>query len=86
MGEDTVDYYVTGWGLLAVATFGITGNKTLESSQFSGLRSQYLGNILSIILLRRKSSRLNPTFSNLISWSAIFDSIFLVRKFRSLGQ
>ena len=38
MGEDTVDYYITGWGLLAVAIFGITGNKTLESSQFSVLR------------------------------------------------
>ena len=74
--DDTLDFYITGCGLLAVSIFGMTGNQTWET--FNGYKGQSLGNTLSIILLQRKSSKLNPTFSNLISWSALFDSIFLV--------
>jgi len=37
-----------------------------------------IGNVVCISLLQCKNSKLNPTFSNLITWLAVIDSLFLV--------
>jgi len=37
-----------------------------------------VGNLVCISLLQRRRERLNPTFSNLITWLAIIDSVFLI--------
>jgi len=57
----------------SVLEFYINGCALLAISIFG-----IIGNTISILLLRRKKSRLNPTFSNLIIWLAVLDSIFLV--------
>jgi len=37
-----------------------------------------LGNFVCISLLQCRNSKLNPTFSNLITWLAVIDSVFLI--------
>ena len=59
---DDFEFYINGFALLATSIFGI------------------IGNFISILILKRKGSKLklNPTFSQLITWSALFDAISLV--------
>lgn len=61
---DDVEFYINGFVLLATSIFGI------------------IGNFISILILQRKRSNLkfNPTFSQLITWSALIDTISLVKK------
>ena len=57
------DFYISGLALLATSIFGI------------------IGNIISILILHRKASqlKLNPTFSQLLAWSAVLDTVVLVK-------
>lgn len=57
----------------SMVEFYINGCALLITSIFG-----IIGNVICIALLQFKSSRLNPTFSNLISWLAIIDSMFLI--------
>ena len=61
---DDFEFYINGIALLATSIFGIIGNFT------------------SIFLLQRKGSKLklNPTFSQLVTWSALIDTVVLVKK------
>ena len=78
--EDTsvLEFYINGCALLAISIFGIIGKVIWTGAKIVDKLSSP-GNTISILLLRRKKSRLNPTFSNLIIWLAVLDSIFLVR-------
>ena len=60
---DDVEFYINGFVLLATSIFGI------------------IGNFISILILQRKGSKLklNPTFSQLVTWSALIDTAFLVK-------
>lgn len=53
--------------------FYINGCAILATSIFG-----ILGNFICIARLRFSSSKLNPTFSSLISWLAVIDTLFLV--------
>lgn len=55
-------FYISGLALLATSIFGI------------------IGNLISILILQWKASKLNlnPTFSQLLSWSAVIDTVLLV--------
>ena len=39
-----------------------------------------LGNITAIVMFKFRKMKMNPTFTNLIVWLAVIDSIFLVSK------
>ena len=58
------DFYISGLALLATSIFGI------------------IGNFISILILQRKGCqlKLNPTFSQLLTWSALIDTVLLVKK------
>ena len=60
---DDVDFYIGGLALLATSIFGI------------------IGNLISILILQRNASqlKLNPTFSQLLTWSALIDTVVLVK-------
>ena len=60
---DDVDFYISGLALLATSIFGI------------------IGNLISILILQRNASqlKLNPTFSQLLTWSALIDTVVLVK-------
>lgn len=50
---------------------------TVQQCTFSRL-FKFAGNCICIVRLRCGSSKLNPTFSSLISWLAVIDTLFLV--------
>ena len=39
-----------------------------------------LGNVLSIFLFSCRKMKMNPTFTSLLCWLAVLDSLFLVSK------
>ena len=61
---DDFEFYINGFALLATSIFGI------------------IGNFISILILQQKGSKLklNPTFSQLVTWSALIDTTFLVKE------
>ena len=58
------EFCISGLALLATSIFGI------------------IGNFISILILQRKGCqlKLNPTFSQLLTWSALIDTVLLVKK------
>ena len=55
--------------------FYISGLALLATSIFG-----IVGNFISILILQRSKLRLNPTLSQLITWSALTDIVVLVKK------
>ena len=59
-----LEFSINGLALLATSIFGIIGNN------------------ISILILQRNTDKLklNPTFSQLIAWSAQIDTVVLVKE------
>ena len=80
-----LEFYTTKCQITRVATMASDLNSSLEF-YINGVAILVvaslglLGNVLSIFLFSCRKMKMNPTFTSLLCWLAVLDSLFLVSK------